>query len=157
MFEKLDLALSKVLEFIMVVGLVITVIMTFVQVVLRYVFSTSLPWSQEFLMLTFVYSVFAGAAYLAYKNEHLVVDLFDNLSDRTNKIFSLLEIIVTLTVLFVFAYFGWILVQQNLQSGQTLTLLPYKRAYLYMAIPVSAIFMIYFYLRRFFKVCFGSS
>lgn len=157
MFEKLDLALSKVLEFIMVVGLVITVIMTFVQVVLRYVFSTSLPWSQEFLMLTFVYSVFAGAAYLVYKNEHLVVDLFDNLSDRTNKIFSLLEIIVTLTVLFVFAYFGWILVQQNLQSGQTLTLLPYKRAYLYMAIPVSAIFMIYFYLRRFFKVCFGSS
>ena len=157
MFEKLDLALSKVLEFIMVVGLVITVIMTFVQVVLRYVFSTSLPWSQEFLMLTFVYSVFAGAAHLAYKNEHLVVDLFDNLSDRTNKIFSLLEIIVTLTVLFVFAYFGWILVQQNLQSGQTLTLLPYKRAYLYMAIPVSAIFMIYFYLRRFFKVCFGSS
>lgn len=157
MFEKLDLALSKVLEFIMVIGLVITVIMTFVQVVLRYVFSTSLPWSQEFLMLTFVYSVFAGAAYLAYKNEHLVVDLFDNLSDRTNKIFSLLEIIVTLTVLFVFAYFGWILVQQNLQSGQTLTLLPYKRAYLYMAIPVSAIFMIYFYLRRFFKVCFGSS
>lgn len=157
MFEKLDLALSKVLEFIMVVGLVITVIMTFLQVILRYVFSTSLPWSQEFLMLTFVYSVFAGAAYLAYKNEHLVVDLFDNLSDRTNKIFSLLEIIVTLTVLFVFAYFGWILVQQNLQSGQTLTLLPYKRAYLYMAIPVSAIFMIYFYLRRFFKVCFGSS
>ncbi len=157
MFEKLDLALSKVLEFIMVVGLVITVIMTFVQVVLRYVFSTSLPWSQEFLMLTFVYSVFAGAAYLAYKNEHLVVDLFNNLSDRTNKIFSLLEIIVTLTVLFVFAYFGWILVQQNLQSGQTLTLLPYKRAYLYMAIPVSAIFMIYFYVRRFFKVCFGSS
>lgn len=157
MFEKLDLALSKVLEIIMVIGLVITVIMTFVQVVLRYVFSTSLPWSQEFLMLTFVYSVFAGAAYLAYKNEHLVVDLFDNLSDRTNKIFSILEIIVTLTVLFVFAYFGWILVSQNLQSGQTLTLLPYKRAYLYMAIPVSAIFMMYFYVRRFFKVCFGSS
>ena len=131
--------------------------MTFLQVVLRYVFSTSLPWSQEFLMMTFVYSVFAGAAFLVYKNDHLVVDLYDNLSHRKHKILSILDIIVAVTVLVVFVYFGWQLVSQNLRSGQTLTLLPIKRAYLYMAIPVSALFMIYFYLRRFFKLCFGSS
>lgn len=157
MFKKLDLALTKILEIIMIVGLIITVVMTFVQVILRYVFGTSLPWSQEFLMMTFVYSIFAGAAYLVFKNEHLVVDLYDDLSDRTHKLLSILEIIVAVLVLSVFLYFGWILVSQNLKSGQTLTLLPIKRAYLYMAIPVSAAFMLYFYLRRFFKVCFGSS
>lgn len=157
MFKKLDLALSKILEIVMIVGLVITVVMTFVQVVLRYIFSTSLPWTQEFLMMTFVYSVFAGAAYLVFKNEHLVVDLYDNLSDRMHKILSILEVVIVMTVLAVFVYYGWVLVEQNLRSGQTLTLLPLKRAYLYMAIPVSAAFMMYFYVRRFFKICFGSS
>lgn len=155
MINKIDVTLTKILETIMVITLLITVIVTFMQVVFRYFLQISLPWSQEFLMLCFVYSVFSGAAYLASKNEHLVVDLFDDLPKRVDSFLSILECIIAIFVLCVFVYYGIELVQQNLDTGQTLSSLPIQRAYLYMAVPIFSLMMIYFYVRRLYKICFG--
>lgn len=155
MFEKVDNTLIKLLEFIMVFTLALTVVFTFIQVILRYFLQVSVPWSQEFLMICFVYSIFSGAAVLVSKNEHLVVDLFENLPKKYDVTFNIIECAVALFVLGIFAYFGTILALQNFSSGQTLGLLPIQRAYLYLAVPVSSAFMIYFYIRRLLKVCFG--
>lgn len=155
MFKKLDGVVSKILEVIMTVSLFMTVLITFVQVVSRYVFKLSIPWSQELLMVFFVYSIFFGAAVLVYKNDHLVVDLFDNLSDLTNKLLMTLEALIAMAVLSVFIYYGMDLVNQNFASGQTLGLLPFKRAYLYLSVPVSSVFMIYYYIRRLYKTWTG--
>lgn len=155
MIRKLDYILAKIIEVIMTVSLLLTVTVTFIQVLFRYALSIPLPWAQEFLMLCFVYSIFSGAALLVYRNEHLAVDLFDNLSSKKDKMLKILECIVAIIVLSVFVYFGMELVNQNFASGQTLGLLPVQRAYLYLAIPVSAVFMIYFYIRRFFNIWFG--
>lgn len=157
MFEKIDNSITKFLEFIMIFALSLTVIVTFVQVLLRYFIKVSIPWSQEFLMICFVYSVFAGAAVLVSKNEHLVVDLFEKLPKKYDILFKVFECLVALFVLSILVIYGSILVSQNLISGQTLGLLPIQRAYLYMAVPLSSLFMIYFYVRRLYKVCFGYS
>lgn len=155
MFEKIDNTLIKLLEFIMIFTLSLTVLITFIQVIMRYFLQISVPWSQEFLMICFVYSIFAGAAVLVSKNEHLVVDLFDKLPKKYDVTFKIIECAVALFVLGIFTYFGSVLVLQNFSSGQTLGLLPIQRAYLYLAVPVSSVFMIYFYIRRLLKVCFG--
>ena len=155
MINKIDATLSKILETIMVITLLVTVIVTFIQVVFRYFLQISLPWSQEFLMLCFVYSVFSGAAYLVSKNEHLVVDLFDKLPKKLDGFLSILECLIAIFVLAVFVYYGFDLVQLNLDTGQTLSSLPIQRAYLYMAVPIFSIMMIYFYVRRLIKLCFG--
>jgi len=152
MFKKIDYLLAKIIEIITIVSLLITVIVTFVQVLFRYVFQISLPWAQEFLMIFFVYSIFAGAVFLVYKNEHLVVDLFDNLNAKIDKLLKILECIVAIIVLCVFVYFGMELVNQNFVTGQTLGLIPFQRAYLYLAVPVSSAFMVYFYIRRLFNL-----
>ncbi|MEK4306761.1 TRAP transporter small permease [Oceanobacillus sp. FSL K6-0251] len=152
MLKKVDYLLAKVMEVIMTVSLLMTVIITFLQVVSRYVFQIPLPWAQELLMVFFVYSIFAGAAFLVYRKEHLVVDLFDNMSAKKDKILKILECIVANIVLCVFIYFGMELVNQNFASGQTLGLIPIQRAYLYLAIPVSSAFMVYFYIRRLFNI-----
>ena len=157
MFEKIDNALIKILEFIMILTLSLTVIVTFIQVILRYFLQVSAPWSQEFLMICFVYSIFSGAAVLVAKNEHLVVDLFEELPQKYNTLFNIIECAVALFVLSIFIYYGGVLTYQNFSSGQTLGLLPIQRAYLYLAVPISSIFMIYFYVRRLLKVCFGYS
>lgn len=153
--NKIDDVLSKILESIMVVTLLITIIVTFLQVVFRYLLGISFPWSQEFLMMSFVYSIFAGAAYLASTHEHLVVDLFDKLNPKIDTLLSIMECIIAIFVLVVFVYYGVDLVQSNLISGQTLSSLPIQRAYLYMSVPIFSTFMIYFYVRRLYKVCFG--
>lgn len=157
MFEKIDDSITKFLEFIMILCLSLTVIVTFLQVLFRYFIQISIPWSQEFLMICFVYSVFSGAAVLVSKNEHLVVDLFEKLPNKYDVLFRVIECLVALFVLSILVIYGSILVNQNLVSGQTLGLLPIQRAYLYMAVPLSSLFMIYFYVRRLYKVCFGYS
>lgn len=157
MFEKIDNSITKFLEFIMILCLSLTVIVTFLQVIFRYFIQISIPWSQEFLMICFVYSVFSGAAVLVSKNEHLVVDLFEKLPKKYDVLFRVIECLVALFVLSILVIYGSMLVSQNLASGQTLGLLPIQRAYLYMAVPLSSVFMIYFYVRRLYKVCFGYS
>lgn len=155
MISKFDNTLSKILASIMVVTLLITVIMTFLQVIFRYVLQWNVPWSQEFLMIFFVYSMFAGAAYLVSINDHLVVDLFEKLPQKVDKFFSILECIIAILVLAVFVYYGFELVLLNFEIQHTLGLLPLQRAYLYMAVPIFSLVMIYFYVRRLYKLCFG--
>lgn len=155
MLNKIDDIISKILEVIMTACLFLTVLITFIQVVFRYTLKISFPWSQELLMVFFVYSIFFGAAVLVHKKDHLVVDLFDNLSESINKLLTTLESIIAIAVLLVFIYYGMDLVNQNLASGQTLGLLPFKRAYLYLVVPVTSFFMIYFYLRRLYKTWVG--
>jgi len=143
--------LGKVLQVLATVSLSLTVIITFLQVLFRYVFKSPISWSQEVLMISFVYSILFGAALAVKNKEHLTVDLFDNLSSIKEKILVVIEFIVTGTVILILLYFGWELVRANLNSGQIVGILPLKKAYVYLAIPLSALFMLYFHIRKVIK------
>ena len=143
--------LGKVLQVLATVSLSITVIITFLQVLFRYVFKSPISWSQEVLMISFVYSILFGAALAVKNKEHLTVDLFDNLSSIKEKILVVIEFIITGTVILILLYFGWELVRANLESGQIVGILPLKKAYVYLAIPLSALFMLYFHIRKVIK------
>lgn len=143
--------LGKVLQVLATVSLSLTVIITFLQVLFRYVFKLPISWSQEVLMISFVYSILFGAALAVKNKEHLTVDLFDNLSSIKEKILVVIEFIITGTVILILLYFGWELVIANLDSGQIVGILPLKKAYVYLAIPLSALFMLYFHIRKVIK------
>lgn len=143
--------LGKVLQLLATVSLSLTVIITFLQVLFRYVFKSPISWSQEVLMISFVYSILFGAALAVKNKEHLTVDLFDNLSSIKEKILVVIEFIITGTVILILLYFGWELVRANLESGQIVGILPLKKAYVYLAIPLSALFMLYFHIRKVIK------
>ena len=155
MFSKIDNMIAKVAEVIMVSTLLMAIIFTLVQVLLRYVLHMSLPWSQEFIMMCFIYSIFSGAAYLAFNSEHLVVDLFDNPSEKLEKTLLVIESIVVIVVSLVFVYFGIDLVSKNFESAQTLASIPIKRAWLYLSVPISSSIIVYFYIRKLVKICRG--
>lgn len=140
--------LGKVLQVLATVSLSLTVIITFLQVLFRYVFKSPISWSQEVLMISFVYSILFGAALAVKNKEHLTVDLFDNLSSIKEKILVVIEFIITGTVILILLYFGWELVRANFESGQIVGILPLKKAYVYLAIPLSALFMLYFHIRK---------
>src|SRR5699024_11045048 len=110
-----------------------------------------LSWSQEVLMISFVYSILFGAA-LAIKNgEHLKVEIFENASKQVSFIFKVLEFLIVGVMIIVLFYFGLHLVIDNFESGQIVGILPLKKAYVYMAIPISAVFMFYYHIKRVFK------
>ncbi|WP_188206746.1 TRAP transporter small permease [Alkalibacillus aidingensis] len=150
-FKKIDNFLEAFLRIITSTFLGITVFVTFLQVLFRYVIKSPLTWSQEVLMISFVYSVLFGAALIIKTNDHLVVDLFENAKGKFNLFLKVLDFVLVGTVIVALLYYGLQLVSNNLTSGQTLGFLGIQKAYVYMAVPISAMFMLYFQLKKVFS------
>ncbi|MGO4890240.1 TRAP transporter small permease [Anaerobacillus sp. MEB173] len=152
--EKVDYFLGKILELLVSTFLAITVIVTFLQVFFRYVLKQPLGWSQEVLLISFVYCILFGAALCIKNKEHLQVDLLDNAPEWVKKLATILEFVVVGIIIVIFIYFGYQLVQANFSSGQIVGLLPIKYAYVYLSVPISGVIMLYFHIRQVIK-CFG--
>lgn len=143
--------LGYTLEFIVCACLIVTVVTTFLQVFYRYVLQNPLPWSQEVMMISFVYLVLFGAALAVKNKEHLKVELLDKAPEFVQKVLRLFELIVILIFIGVFVYYGTLLVMSNLKSGQIVGFLPIKVAYVYMSIPISGLFMTYYLVKGVFR------
>lgn len=151
LFKKFDFILEKVLEFIITLCMASVVIITFLQVFFRYVLKQPLTWSQEALLITFVYSVLFGAALAVKNQEHLKVEIFEKVSPIIKKIFDTIQFIVVLIFIIIIIYYGYELVRANFKSGQIVGMLPVKKAYVYMALPISGLFMLYFHIKKVFE------
>lgn len=136
--------LSYTLEWLTCFFLVIAVVITAVQVFSRFIFNFSFSWSQELLMICFVWFVLFGAALAVKHKEHLKIDLVEKLPPKLRLMFKIIEIVIVFAFIFVFVYYGILLVQDNLETGQAVGFLPIKVAYVYMAIPISGLFMFYY-------------
>jgi C4-dicarboxylate transporter DctQ subunit len=73
--QRLLRAADRLEEAFMVVALAFMTLLTFVQVVLRYVFETSLVWSLEATTYSFAWLVLIGMSYGVRTNAHIAVDL----------------------------------------------------------------------------------
>lgn len=83
---KLFKALDKHLEeYILVLLISLTVIIIFLQVVMRYVFGNSLPWSEELARYLFIWMIYIGVSYGVKRRKHLNVDSFAMLFQKKGK------------------------------------------------------------------------
>lgn len=151
MLKKIEYYFDRLLEFIVTLCLGAVVVVSFLQVFFRYVLNKPLGWSQEALMILFVYSILFGAALAIKRNEHLQVNIFENMPEFMKKIVKFLEYLVVLIIIIALLYYGTELVISNLKTGQIIGMIPIKKAYVYMAIPISALFMLYYQIKRVFQ------
>ncbi len=70
--------LEKIEYLLMVVGIVITVVILFAQVILRYVFNASLPWIEEAGRYLFIYFTWIGTSLAASSGDHIRVEILQN-------------------------------------------------------------------------------
>jgi TRAP-type C4-dicarboxylate transport system permease small subunit len=70
--------LFRGVEILMAVFLGVMILLLFLNVVLRYVFSTGFAWSEEIARLCFIYLVYLGVIGAFRDNRHLGVDTFLN-------------------------------------------------------------------------------
>jgi TRAP-type C4-dicarboxylate transport system permease small subunit len=116
-----------------------------VQVVLRYVFNSSLVWSDEIIRFGLVWNVMLGAALVSLREGHIRVDIFENLlPHRARRVTRLLIHLVSLAFLLLLLFFGWkFAVRGAVQSAPVTDL---SMAYAYSAIVVGAALMAFFTL-----------
>jgi C4-dicarboxylate transporter DctQ subunit len=108
LIEKLNSALDKGLMIITGLALVVSTLLTFIGVILRYVFGISYEWNEElcrYCMITIVY-LWAGA--MIRKKQHISFTLFsDRLIGKNQDIHRLGTSIMTLVLGLPLAFWGF--------------------------------------------------
>lgn len=73
--KMIDKLIDGLARGIMGVSALLVFVITFLQVLCRFVLKSPLPWSTDILRLAFTYLVFWGAAWCVREKEHLNVDV----------------------------------------------------------------------------------
>ncbi|WP_418179337.1 TRAP transporter small permease [Aliarcobacter lanthieri] len=75
LFNIFDIIVGTINQTIAVYGMVLGVLLAFVNVVLRYVFDMSLPWAGELTNYFFIWSALFGAAYGFKQGAHISITI----------------------------------------------------------------------------------
>jgi len=65
-------------EYTLVISLIITVAVIFIQVIARYVFNSSLSWSEELSRYLFIWQTWLGASVALRYDKHIRLEMLDN-------------------------------------------------------------------------------
>ncbi len=117
------------------------------QVLLRYALKVSFPAIEEIVSISFIYTIFLGAALGMKRAEHLEIDfLMKRLSPGLRKVCDGVVLAGTALFLIYVVKEGIAFVIDS--YGQTTTYFNLPISYSYAAIPGSAILMLYYLVRR---------
>ncbi|GBF10656.1 TRAP transporter small permease [Tepidibacillus sp. HK-1] len=123
-------------ESIVVVLFSLMVILTFVQVLSRFVFHLSLGWSEEISRYLFVWLVYISAAMAAKHRRHIRVEIIDQLFPRAvSKWFGLLSDLLWIAFSLLVAYYGYNLVVLISGHGQLSPAVQLPMGLVYIIIP----------------------
>ena len=128
-----------------------TVLLCFVQIVLRYFTFLSLrpfSWGDEVLRLCAVWVIFLGISIGVKQNAHFTVDFILNKikSPKVRKTVDFLVDFIILLTLFVLTYYGGVYTLSNIASS--LQNINISMAWFYAAIPVGCLFEVIEYINK---------
>ena len=117
--------LFRGIEVLIAIFLAAMIALVFINVVLRYGFSTGFAWSEEISRLCFIYLVYLGAIGAMRDNEHLIIDsILTRIEPRAQKAVFLLVQAGIIWVMIVLSRGSWQLVIQNLGDRWVATQFP---------------------------------
>jgi TRAP-type C4-dicarboxylate transport system permease small subunit len=129
-------------EYIVIPLLLFAVILIFIQVIMRYVFRSSLYWSEELARYIFLWTVWIGASYATKKVKHLRIKSFTSMfPKRLQKYTEKFVLIIWLGFSVFLLYFGTTLTSRLLLGGQVSPALEIPMGYVYACVPVGCLMM----------------
>ncbi len=121
------------------------IVMTAVQVVLRYVFSAPLTWPEELSAILLIWLTFVGAVALTRRNDHIRVELVEEFAGpRIARWLDILFDIATIVFLALIISGGWDLIQ--LLTFERTPALRLRISIIVAVVPITAAIMIVFYV-----------
>ena len=148
--------LSRLVEGLIILLAAFIVAIVTTEVILRYVFSHSLIFTEELSRYLMVWVVFLGSALAVRDGSHIRIGILVNrLGPKLQRFVSLVAYTLTLVFLIVIALEGIkILPRQLYQMCITIDI---SLFYFYLAIPVGSVFMIIFLIPIIKESLFGKS
>ena len=137
--DGLEKIISVVLFFIMTV----LVVITFLQVFSRFILHIPIAWSEEVIRMSFVWMISLGSAVAIKENSHLVMDMLTSaVSEKMRKVLRMIVLVLILGVSVILLVAGANYVVRSM--GKTAVTMPIPSNCVYIAIPVSAVVMIFY-------------
>jgi TRAP-type C4-dicarboxylate transport system permease small subunit len=132
--------------------LVVMVTLIFVQIVLRQVFDFSLNWSDEVAQFCLTWLTLFGSIWVTKNNLHLNTGL--KLHQKLNK--KLINLIDGILALVIAGFAGVVAYQTAVfafvsMSANSMSLPWLKMGYIFMALPIFMLAVVYYYLKSFFE------
>lgn len=133
---------QKLEEWFLVATMVAMVVLIFTQVITRYVFESSLSWSEELARYIHIWQIWIGASFAIRKKEHIKVEAFKNLLNKQGqKIVDLIALVVWFGLAVFLAVAGTDLVTTILSRGQSSPAMQMPMWAIYTAIPLGGLLM----------------
>jgi len=128
---------------ICLVSMVLMTLITFVQVIGRYVFNHSLGWSEEICRFLVIWITFGGSAYAFRKGVHIgVTALVNIMPSKLRFLINLFSKLATIFFFVVLAYYGWLHTAQQIVNGQVAPATRLPIAIAYSAVPIGSVLVI---------------
>ena len=135
--------IEESLKFILRILLIAMVIITFLQVIMRYVFDSPLTWAEETIGVLMIYFGLIGGSFGIYYGVHISLEIFvERFMKRFDRHIRILEV-------FIYIFFGLIEIIYGIQIMkltvfQVLPATGFPVRYTYLALPISGVVMIFF-------------
>lgn len=124
-----------------------TVLLLFVNVILRYIFGYAIPWAEEVTRYTLLWTVFVGAGVIAREGTHVSMEAFYSVWPEKLQRFGFLVInLVCIFTLAVILYLGIGIVKMVSGTGQISEAASIPMWLIYGAFPVGSILIVLGYL-----------
>lgn len=135
---------NKAAEFIVSLSFGMMTLLTFMQVLFRYVFKESLSWSEELSTYFFIWLTFIGASIATREKTHINVEAFVSSikSPKIKKAFMIFANILSMLFLIVLVVYGFNIASQILKFKQTSASMPFLQiGLIYFAVPIGSLIM----------------
>ena len=138
---------TRGLEHLCALLVVVMVVLLSIQVVGRYVFANPPDWTEELARMTFIYLTFVGGALAIVRNAHLRIEsLHERLSPRSRTLLDIGLAMVGVTFLAITVYYSIGLLGRL--SHQPMTAVPISKAFMFAAVPVGCVLMLIYEILR---------
>lgn len=144
LFNRLKNFYNKAEEYLLVVSLAFTVIIVFIQVIMRYVFNSSLSWSEELCRYIFIWQVWLGASLAFRDRQHISIEMVrDKLKGRTKIIYNIIGNIITLGFNIFLVSYGFQLVGKMMERGVISSGMRLPLYIVYLSVPLSSLIILF--------------
>ncbi len=144
-FDKIVSVLESIIKALVGLFVLTLSVMTFLQVILRYVFKTGLVFNDEFCRTLFVFIIFLILPYASLHNMHMQLDIISGKVEKAKPILRSVAWIVEFTFFSFMIVNGYGYALANLKKIASSLQISYY--YIYMIIPIACalgdIFLIY--------------
>ena len=142
--------INKTFEFILVMIVVVQAVLLMASVLFRYLFDSPILWGDEIVRYSLIWMTFVGAAMATKEKQHIQVDVIDMVLPKLGRKITNWFVDIAVTAFMVFLiYYGIRMTDfQRGMFGETLSWFSY--AYVYVSIPIGALFTIFFTMSKYF-------